>query len=268
MSRNRKQINTSYPEVVRALSSHSGYSFIADGEIVAFDGAVTSFAKLQNRMHLKDPDEAENSGITVYMYLFDLLHADGFGLTSLSLRARKSLLRRLLPYEDPLRFMTHRNEKGEAYYREACDRGWEGLIAKDATSSDVHSRSKKWLKFKCVNQQELVIGGYTPPEGERVGFGALLLGYYAGEDLRYAGKVGTGFSRDLLRDLKDKLDSHKRRTSPFAGEVDERDVTWVSPKLVAEIGFTEWTGDGKLRHPRFLGLRRDKAPRDVTREAG
>lgn len=166
----------------------------------------------------------------------------------------------------PLRFVSHRNEHGTDYWRRACRKGWEGVIAKDATSVYEGSRSRKWLKFKCVHQQELVIGGYTEPKGERRHFGALLLGYYEDGKLRYAGRVGTGFDEDLLASLGRKLERRVRESSPFDGPVEENGVTFVRPDLVGEVGFTEWTSDSRLRHPRFLGLRDDKDAKDVVRE--
>ncbi|MFO7892234.1 MAG: non-homologous end-joining DNA ligase [Longimicrobiales bacterium] len=267
LSRNRKDQNVRYPELVEALEGRDG-SFVVDGEVVAFEGDVTSFSRLQGRSQIQDPEEARASEIDVYYYLFDILHIDGYDVTAVELRHRKRLLREALEYGDPIRFTSHRNEEGEAFLAEACDAGWEGLIAKDASSTYVHSRSKKWLKLKCVQSQELVIGGFTDPEGERVGFGALLVGYYEGDDLVYAGKVGTGYDDDTLRRLRDRMDSLERKTQPFdrPEEIGEKDAHWITPELVGEIGFTEWTDDGKLRHPRFLGLRDDKAPEDVVRE--
>ncbi len=265
MTRNRNCVNDTYPELVEALRGQSARDFVADGEVVAFDGAVSSFSRLQGRMQIKDPDKARASGITVYLYVFDLLHLNGHDLTGLPLRERKSRLSQALRFDDPLRVTPHRNEEGLAYYKEACEKGWEGVIAKDAQAAYVHGRSRKWLKFKCAAGQELVIGGFTEPEGQRSGFGALLLGYYEDGALRYAGKVGTGFDEAFLSDFRKTLDDRRRQTSPFADNVEE-DALWVRPDLVAEIGFTEWTDAGKLRHPRFLGLRRDKTAKDVTRE--
>ena len=152
--------------------------------------------------------------------------------------------------------------------REACEKGWEGVIAKDATSEYVHSRSRSWLKFKCTASQELVIGGFTEPKSSREGFGALLVGYYDDDKLRYAGKVGTGYDDEFLQGFRRRLERAKRKTSPFSGEHPDADeITWVTPEFVGEFGFTEWTSAGKLRHPRFLGLRRDKDPRKVVRES-
>jgi bifunctional non-homologous end joining protein LigD len=267
LTRNRNDVGDTYPELVAALADQRCSDIIVDGEIVAFEGAVTSFSRLQQRMQIKDADEARASGVAVYWYLFDLLHLEGHGVTALPLRTRKSLLKRALDFDDPLRFTLHRNAEGEACYRAACEKGWEGVIAKRAQSPYRHSRSGDWLKFKCVRGQELVIGGFTAPQGSRKGFGALLVGYYDGDDLRYAGKVGTGYDDETLIRLHDRLAGMTRDASPFASAVDEADVTWVRPELVGAFGFTEWTDAGKLRHPRFLGLRRDKDARDVVRES-
>jgi bifunctional non-homologous end joining protein LigD len=162
----------------------------------------------------------------------------------------------------------HRNGDGEAFFAEACRKGWEGVIAKRADSPYAARRSRDWLKFKCGKGQELVVGGFTEPRGTRIELGALLLGYYAGDALRYAGKVGTGFDRDTLRDLAARLRPLRRPDPPFAdaASIRERGVTWVQPELVAQVGFSEWTRDGRLRHPRFLGLRDDKPARQVVRE--
>lgn len=267
MSRNQQDLNVQYPELVEALKQQSVDDFIIDGEIVAFEGDVTSFARLQDRMHVDDPEEARQSDVAVYYYLFDLLYLDGYDTTEVGLRHRKSLLKRALSFDDPLRFVIHRNEEGEAFFEEACRKGWEGIIAKQGDSSYVHGRSKKWLKFKCVNRQEFVIGGYTEPQGERIGFGALLLGYYEGDDLVYAGKVGTGFDDETLRRLSKRLSSLERATPAFAeDDLPTDEVHWVEPNFVAQIGFEEWTDYGRLRQPRFQGLRQDKDAQDVVKE--
>jgi bifunctional non-homologous end joining protein LigD len=265
-SRNHLRIDGAYPEVAEALGRQDAGDFTVDGEVVAFEGNTTSFARLQRRMQTRDPEQARRSGVAVYYYVFDLLHVDGHDVTQLPLRWRKRLLRKLFTYEGPLRFTIHRNTEGERLHAEACRKGWEGLIAKRAESIYVHTRSTDWLKFKCVNSQELVIGGYTDPAGSRVGFGALLIGYYDDGNFRYAGKVGTGFDERTLRDLTARLRRLETSESPFVDKVPGRGVHWVKPELVCEIGFTEWTVDGRLRHPRFLGLRRDKRPREVVRE--
>lgn len=267
MTRNRKEIIATYPEFADALERQSCRRFVVDGEIVAFEGAVTSFARLQRRMQIADADEARNSGVAVFYYLFDILYLGGYRLERLPLRTRKALLKSALAFPDPLRLTSHRNRNGEAYFEQACEKGWEGIIAKKADSPYRHARSRDWLKFKCSKGQDLVIGGFTEPFGERIGFGALLVGYYADGKLRYAGKVGTGYDDETLRRLRKRMARLARDNSPFADAVKGKDVTWVSPKLVGEFKLTEWTEGGKLRHSRFLGLRRDKAAKAVVREA-
>nr|WP_218888954.1 non-homologous end-joining DNA ligase [Saccharopolyspora hordei] len=266
-SRNRKRVDAAYPEVVDALVEQCADRFVIDGEVVAFEGDRTSFARLQKRIHLTDPEAARRTGVAVHYYVFDLIAFGGVDLTGLSLRTRKRLLRECFEFADPLRFSAHRVGDGEAFFREACRRGWEGLIAKRADRPYRAGRSRDWLKFKCVSDQEFVIGGFTDPKGGRSGFGALLIGYYQGGRLRYAGKVGTGYDERTLRELRAELDRRARTSSPFADDVAEPGAHWVAPELVAQIGFTEWTEDGKLRHPRFSGLRNDKRPEDVVREA-
>jgi bifunctional non-homologous end joining protein LigD len=160
-----------------------------------------------------------------------------------------------------------RAHEGERLLREACRNGWEGLIAKRADSPYGGKRTRDWLKWKCSAEQELVIGGYTAPRGSREGFGALLVGHYDGDVLRYAGKVGTGFDARELASLKQRMDALERKDSPFgAGDPKARDAAWVEPELVAQVAFSEWTRDGRLRHPRYLGLRDDKPAREVVRE--
>jgi bifunctional non-homologous end joining protein LigD len=267
-SRNQKLLNNTYPEIADAIGSQALDNFVIDGEIVAFDGDVTSFSRLQRRMQIADPIVARSTGVEVFYYVFDIPYVAGYDATAVGLRHRKSLLHQALSFVDPLRYTTHRDTEGEAAWREACAKGWEGVIAKRADSPYVQRRSTDWLKFKCVNRQEFVIGGFTDPRGSRVGFGALLVGYYESGQLRYAGKVGTGYDTRTLLELGAKLRALEMKRSPFAEPVREKGAHWVRPELVAEVGFTEWTVDGKLRHPRFLGLRDDKPARSVVRERG
>jgi len=266
LSRNKKVLNDTYPELEGAVKGITEGQFIADGEIVAFEGEITSFSRLQERMQISDRIKAMRSDVSVCLYLFDLMYLDGFDLCALDLRTRKTLLKSLIPFRDPLRYTVH-EEDGLAYYREACNKGWEGIIAKRASGRYLHRRSNDWLKFKCLRQQEFVIGGYTDPGGSRTGFGALLLGYYEGNRLIYAGRVGTGFDDHTLRYIGDRLASREQKTSPFADkERAEKGEHFVTPDLVCEVAFTEWTPDAKLRHPTFLGLRDDKPAGDVVRE--
>lgn len=265
-SRNRKTMNATFPELVDELEAQACRDFIADGEIVAFERGRTSFSRLQQRIGIRDEDAARSSGVAVHLYLFDLLNLLRRDVTKLPLRDRKRLLKRALAFGGHVRFTPHRMRDGKEWLEEACARGWEGLIAKRADSTYQHSRSRSWLKFKCGNRQEFVIGGYTDPKGSRSGFGALLVGVYEDGALHYAGRVGTGFDEELLETLSRRLHEITRKDCPFRETPRGRGLHWVAPRLVGEVGFTEWTRDGKLRHPRFLGLRQDKSARQVKRE--
>lgn len=266
-TRNGKRADAAYPEIIDALAGQGAERFVCDGEVVAFEGNRTSFARLQRRIHLTDPRAARRTGVTVYYYVFDLLAFGGVDLTRLPLATRKRLLAQCFDFADPLRLSQHRTGDGEHFLDQACARGWEGLIAKRAAQPYRAGRSRDWLKLKCVADQEFVVGGYTEPRGSRVGFGALLVGYYQNGRLRYAGKVGTGYDDRTLRDLRGRMERMPRSGSPFVDEVADRGAHWVDPQLVAEVGFTEWTADGKLRHPRFSGLRTDKPAAEVVRES-
>jgi bifunctional non-homologous end joining protein LigD len=269
MSRNRKSLNATYPELVEALGRQPATRFLADGEIVAFDGELTSFSRLQQRMQLQDPDAARGSKVAVFIYLFDLLWLDGYDITALSLRRRKELLEASLSFQSPVFYSSHMDERGEELFKQACKHKWEGLIAKRADSGYSFKRSRDWLKLKCSNEQELVVAGYTAPRGSRKHLGALVLGFYRGNDLIYAGKVGTGFDDKTLEHLHKRLSRLGQKTSPFTDQnsLRVRDVHWVKPELVAQVDFTEWTQDGRLRHPRFLGLREDKRASQVVKES-
>ena len=258
-SRTARRMNEQFPEIVDALEREPSRDFVADGEIVAFQDGITSFARLQRRARERVP---------VYLYVFDLPRHEGEDLRPLPLRERKARLRRALAFEGPVRFTPHRKgEHGEELYREACSKGLEGVIAKRADSPYRSSRSRDWLKLKCHAEQELVIGGYTAPKGSRVELGALLVGYHEDGVLRYAGKVGTGFDRSTLEELGAKLCRLEAEGSPFEPFKPVPPGTrWARPELVAQIGFQEWTRDGRLRHPRYIGLRDDKPAGDVVRE--
>jgi DNA ligase D-like protein (predicted ligase) len=266
LSRNQKRIDHSYPEVVRALEGAP--DVVIDGEVVALAGEIPSFSMLQKRMHVLVPTPQLLKALPVLFYAFDIVHLEGYDVTRVPLLARKKLLAKAISFRKPLRKVPHRVGDGEAYYEEICgEPGQEGLIAKRADSAYQSSRSKDWLKFKCSLEQEFVIGGYTDPQGSRSGFGALLVGYYDDGELRYAGKVGTGFGHDLLAKLSKELKALKRSDPPFADRgIGRRNAHWVEPELVGQVGFSEWTGDGRLRHPRFIGLRRDKDATAVIRE--
>ena len=268
LSRNQLQLTATYPEITDALTTGRSHDVVLDGEVVALVNGVTDFNRLQQRFGVNDPEVARRSPIAVTYFIFDVLHDDGYDIRALPLHARKSLLQRCIRFREPLVYTEHRDRDGEAFLDEACRRRWEGLIAKRADSPYVSKRSPDWLKFKCSSEQELVVGGFTDPQRSRVGLGALLLGYYDGDTLAYAGKVGTGFDTTTLLNLRARLGTLEQPASPFnsARVIRERGVHWVRPELVAQIGFSEWTPDGLLRHPRYLGLRDDKPAREVVRE--
>ena len=259
MSRTARRMNEQFPELAAALEREPAEDFIADGEVVAFRNGVTSFERLQQR---------HRQHVPVFLYLFDLPCFGGEDLRDLPLRERKARLRRALRFEGPIRFNPHRKgEHGEELFREACSKGLEGVMAKRADSPYRGSRSRDWLKLKCHAEQELVIGGFTAPKGSRTEFGALLVGYYDDGKLRYAGKVGTGFDHATLASLGAEMRKREQDESPFEPfKPIPPSTRWVRPELVAQIGFTEWTRDGRLRHPRYLGLRDDKPAREVVRE--
>ena len=259
MSRTARRMNDQFPEIAEALEREPAEDFILDGEVVALRDGVTSFELLQQRHRRRVP---------IHYYVFDVPRLDGEDLRPLPLRERKARLRRGLHFEGPIRFNPHRKgEHGEELFREACEKGLEGLIAKRADSPYTGTRSRDWLKLKCHAEQELVIGGFTAPRGSRTDFGALLVGYNEDGALRYAGKVGTGFDHETLRELGARLRELEQDASPFPPFKPIPPGThWARPELVAQIAFSEWTRDGRLRHPRFLGLRDDKPASDVVRE--
>jgi bifunctional non-homologous end joining protein LigD len=265
LSRSGELLNGGYPELVDAIELPEP-NLLADGEIVAFEHGRISFARLQQRMQIRDPERARRSGVAVFLYLFDLLELDGCDLRSRPLLERKRALRGAIAWSGRIRFTPHRVGDGVGAYRYACAHEWEGIVAKRADSPYSPRRSGDWLKIKCSRRQELVIGGWTPGHGARQRLGALLVGYWDGVLLRYAGKVGTGFDAAEVDRLADELERRERPTSPFADDDLPRRARWAEPELVAEIEFSEWTRGGKLRHPRYRGLRFDKPAREVVRE--
>jgi len=197
--------------------------------------------------------------------IFDVLWLDGKLVTGLPLEERRALLR-ALPFTPPLRRVDL--VESDRPWELAAREGWEGVIAKRRGSLYEHRRSKHWLKMKCEASQELVVGGFTDPQGARVGLGALLVGYYEGDDFVFAGKIGTGFDTKLLLDLRRRLDALETPASPFtkAKGLPRLRAHWARPSIVVQVSFIEWTVHGKLRHPRLIGVRFDKNPRDVVRE--
>ncbi|HEY0708034.1 MAG TPA: DNA ligase D, partial [Polyangia bacterium] len=253
--------------VAEAVSAIPAKRALIDGEVaVVMPNGITSFQALQNQLN----DAA--SGNPLVFFAFDLLHLDGHDLTALPLIERKTALATLLGKKSgagTLRYADHVESDGPGFFAQACKAGLEGIISKRRDRPYVSRRSPDWVKTKCVKRQEFVIGGFTEPNGARQGLGALLVGFYEGDKLRYAGKVGTGYTQKSANELRARLDKLTAKASPFSPAVKPvpKSVHWVTPKLLAEVGFTEMTADGKLRHPSFQGLREDKAAKDVVKEA-
>ena len=262
LSRNQLSLDDRYPEIKRAVEGLECDELILDGEAAIATQGVTSFQSLQR--HLLEGGKAGS----LALFAFDIPFALGRDLRKLPVLTRKRVLEALVPTGKHISVVHHVVEDGEQMLEQACAKGWEGIIAKRAAAPYATGRSKDWLKFKCSKEQELVIGGFTDPQGARIGFGALLMGYYEDGELHYAGKVGTGYNAALLRALTERMTAIEEPESPFAGKPPVRKaVHWVRPELVAQIGFSEWTRDGRLRHPRFLGLRDDKPASEVVRES-
>lgn len=269
-SRNRLDLGGRFPEIVSALQDLALRAAVLDGEVVALDAkGRSSFQLLQQR---------GKSSAPLFYYLFDLLQLDGKDLKGAPLEARRGLLRELMEdVSEPLRFSADIRGESKLLIEQARKLGLEGLIVKRAGSTyEAGRRSGAWLKLKILNQQELVIGGYTEPKGGRKHFGALLVGYFRSGKLIYASKVGTGFDEETLRTLSVQLKKLETDKCPFQNlpetgplglsPAEMRRSRWVRPRLIAEIRFSEWTEDGHLRQPVFLGLRLDKKAKDVVRE--
>jgi len=232
---------------------------VVDGEIVSLDKAGRSeFQRLQ---------EAQKKPAALTFAAFDLLYADGRDLRKTPLEERKELLERMIRDGDAVLYSKHILGSGTSLFAVAQKNNLEGIVGKKRASLYQERRSRDWVKIKAQLRQEFVVGGWTEPRGSRTGFGALLLGAYDGGKLRYTGHVGTGFSEKILRELFGKLEKLARKTSPFDSAVEANvQAHWVDPKLVVEVRFTEWTRDGLLRHPAYLGERVDKAAKTVTLE--
>jgi bifunctional non-homologous end joining protein LigD len=264
-TRNQKDWTDKFPNLSRAVQSIPATSAILDGEVIVLDPKqLSSFQKLQ---------QALGKGDDKLIYeVFDLIYLDGFDLTHCALKDRKSLLAKLFAStapRGPVRYSDHIEGNGAAFFNKACDHGIEGIVSKLASAPYESTRNRNWLKVKCGKRQEFVIAGYTPSE-KGLAFASLILGVYEKGELVYSGRVGTGFSDKFRADLRKKLDKISLATSPFSTRPKEpglREAHWVSPKLVAEVAFTEWTSDGSIRHPSFQGLREDKKPEEIRRES-
>lgn len=277
VSRNEKELGAKFPKLLEAFAALEVRDAVIDGEIVALDPEGRSTFQLLQAYDLGQEKPP------LYFYAFDLLRLDGKDLTALPLTERKERLEALLAHPpEGIRYSASLGADAGPLLKQAGKLGLEGLIGKLADSKyEVGRRSGAWIKLKLQHEQEMVIGGFTPPEGARKHFGALILGVYSEKgELVYAGKCGTGFSHKMLLELHKRMTALKRKTCPFADLPEPRGhrysqgitqaemskCTWLTPQLVAQVRFTEWTQDGRLRHPAFLGLREDKSAKDVVRE--
>ena len=267
VTRNGKDWTNKFQSLADVASALGVDDTVIDGEAVVLRAnGSTDFQGLQNILRGGKKDK------NLAFYAFDLPYYQGYDLTRTPLRERKEVLRELLDAAGDgkvLRFSDHIEGRGPTVFEQTCAHGFEGVISKKADATYEAKRTRTWVKTKCVKRQEFVIGGYSPPAGTRKHFGALLLGYHDNGELRYCGKVGTGFNEKSLKLIFDALQPLRRKTAPFANPPKGREakgVHWVSPALLAEVEFTEWTEDDILRHPSFQGLREDKDAKQVVRE--
>ncbi|KTD16362.1 non-homologous end-joining DNA ligase [Legionella jordanis] len=263
LSRNNKDWTDEFPSIREAISQLTVKQAIFDGELVFLDDSNRSnFQLLQNRLQT-------NFDLSLIYYVFDLLYYDEYDLRSLPLIKRKEILKSLLPEAAiTLQYSEHILDKGEAVFQRACALSLEGIISKKINSPYMGGRAKTWLKIKCSHRQELVVGGFTPPKGGRAYFGSLYLGYFnKNKELIYCGNVGTGFTQNSLAELHHELKNCISSHNPFNSRPPGiKTATWVLPQLVVEVEFTEWTKEGRLRHPSFKGLRKDKDASEIIRE--
>ncbi len=258
-SRNGLDLLARFPDLAALSTAFGSVPIVVDGEIVSLDAdGRSSFQRLQ---------EAQKKSAALTYVAFDLIYADGRDLRKLPLEERKSLLQRSIADDGIVLYSKHVVGSGTTFFAAAQRQDLEGIVAKKRDSTYQERRSRDWLKIKAQLQQEFVVGGWTEPRGSRSGFGALLLGAYQGGSLRYVGHVGTGFSQKVLSELHARLEKLARKTSPFDAPLDVNGSPhWVKPELVVEVRFTEWTRDGLLRHPAYLGPRPDKDARSVVLE--
>jgi bifunctional non-homologous end joining protein LigD len=253
LSRNGKDRTESFADVAKAIATLRDRTLLLDGEAVAFD------RRLVSRFQLLQQGE-----VPVVFAAFDCLYRNGRDLRDKPLRTRREILEKAIGETDCLFASRRLGPDGLEAFRLAQKKGFEGMVAKNDASVYVERRSTDWLKVKVNQEEEFVIGGYTSPAGTRTHFGALLLGAYRGADLRYVGSVGTGYTQKMLASLHRGFQPLVRKTPPFVDPPRIKGVTWLVPKLVAQVAFHEWTDEVKLRQPVFLGLRDDKKPGEVV----
>ena len=274
VSRNDKLQNSFFPDIVEGLRKSIRKQVVLDGEIVCLDErGQSSFRLLQQRFHLTDPTRVTQrmKRFPAVLFVFDVLYLDHLDLRPLPLLERKKLLKKALRWSKVIRWIESVKQHGTRLFEQICRHGGEGIIAKDLSSRYTGGRSGVWLKIKCSGRQEFVIGGFTDPQRSRVGFGALLVGYFEedGKTFRFAGKVGTGFNNKQLAEMRREFDRLEMKQSPFVDSEKiprGEHVHFVKPQLVCEIAFGEWTQNDLLRQPRFEGLRADKKATSVRRE--
>ena len=268
VSRNQIEMTPQYPELVNVAGQLDAKEAILDGEIVALDEhGMPRFQLLQPRVGRKSGLDALRGKGQILYFVFDLLYVDGYDLTSCSVVERKAKLAEILRPSTFIKLSEHVEAEGEAFFREIEKFHLEGMIAKRANSKYVQKRSTDWLKVKTITRSEVVVGGYTQPRGTRSYFGSLVCGLYHGDELRYVAHVGGGFNERTLASSFKLMQPLKSDRSPFVTVPKTNEpVQWLKPKLVAEVKFSEWTADMRLRHPVFVGWREDKKAQDCRFE--
>lgn len=268
VSRNQIEMTPQYPELANVPKQIDAKEAILDGEIVALDEhGRPQFQLLQNKLRIRSGSYAAGRNVQIVYFAFDLLYLDGHDLMSCAVVERKARLAEILRPAGFIKFSDHVEGEGEAFFHEIARFRLEGMIAKRAASKYVQKRSSDWLKVKTVQRAEVVIGGYTQPRGARSHFGSLVMGLYGDGKLHYVAHVGGGFNERTLTNIFKLLQPLKTDQSPFVVKPKTNEpVQWIKPKLVAEVKFSEWTADRRLRQPVFLGLREDKKPEDCTFE--
>jgi len=262
VSRNQIEMTAQYPELAGIGKQLRAKEAILDGEICALDRqGIPRFQLLQRKGSASGPRPP------IVYFVFDLLYVDGYDLTACTVLERKAKLSEVLEPSDVIKLSEHIEGDGQAFFREIEKFHLEGMMAKRADSKYVQKRNRDWLKIKTVLRQEVVIAGYTEPRGTRSYFGSLVCGLYRGDDLHYVAHIGGGFNEKLLASLHKLMRPLKTGRSSFVKIPKTNEpVQWIKPKLVAEVKFSEWTADNRLRQPIFLGLREDKEPKDCRFE--
>lgn len=270
-SRNGNDLTRSFPELARSIAALPFSHVIIDGEVVALDEAGRpSFGRLQQRARISRPIDVRRAEVElpVSFFAFDLLALGPFDLRALPLLKRKALLKQVVPTVGAVRYLDHIEQEGKGFYEQVERMGLEGLVAKRADSPYRSGRSPSWLKLRAAKTADLVVIGFTAPKGSRAAIGAFHVGHYVDGRLRYCGRVGSGFTDKALEVLREELEAERRKTPPAIGiPGDAKGSTWVEPRRVAEVRFTEWTKEGLLRQPVFVRWREDKAPQECVADA-